>query len=206
MAINSSFPKVAEQIINYNNNVVDLLSKINKLVTSTDPSLTINITDSTGVSKQFTLPSFGFLKSEIDRLNNNLNSIYSINEAGALIQPSNGTKFKKIVTVDLNREPNDIGTLPIQSTFKTAKNWFFDGLMNPQIFVELDLSGQIEDNVRKILCRRYIPKFATSSSGSLTPLGQSALNSFNTLFRNVNTVSLEDYENWYKNTPGLVSP
>ena len=206
MAINSSFPKVAEQIINYNNNVVDLLSKINKLVTSTDPSVTINITDSTGVSKQFTLPSFGFLKSEIDRLNNNLNSIYSINEAGALIQPSNGTKFKRVVTVDLNKEPNDVSTLPIQTTFKTSKNWFFDGLMNPQIFVELDLSGQIEDNVRKILCRRYIPKFATTTSGDLTPLGQSALNSFNTTFRNKNTVSLEDYENWYGTTPGLVSP
>ena len=206
MAINSSFPKVAEQIINYNNNVVDLLSKINKLVTSTDPSLTINITDSTGVSKQFTLPSFGFLQSEITRLNNNLNSIYSINEAGALIQPSNGTKFKRVVTIDLNREPNDVSTLPIQTTFKTAKNWFFDGLMNPQIFVELDLSGQIEDNVRKIQCRRYIPKFASNADGSLTPLGQSALNSFNTLFRNINTVSLEDYENWYVKTPGLVSP
>jgi len=206
MAINSSYPKVAEQIINYNNNVVDLLSKINKLVTSTDPSVTINITDSTGVSKQFTLPSFGFLKSEIDRLNNNLNSIYSINEAGALIQPSNGTKFKRVVTVDLNKEPNDVSTLPIQTTFKTSKNWFFDGLMNPQIFVELDLSGQIEDNVRKILCRRYIPKFATTTSGDLTPLGQSALNSFNTTFRNKNTVSLEDYENWYGTTPGLVSP
>ena len=95
MAIQSSYTTVAEQVINFNNNVVGLLSNINTLVTSSEPAITVNITDQSGVARQFTLPSFGFLKSEIDRLNNNINSIYSINEAGALIQPSNGTRFRK---------------------------------------------------------------------------------------------------------------
>jgi hypothetical protein len=192
MAVQSSYHTVAEQVINFNNNVVDLLSKINQLVSSTDPSVTINVTDQSGVARQFNLPSFGFLKSEIDRLNNNINSIYSINEGGALIQPSNGTKFRKIVTVDLNREPNDIGNLNVLTTFKTQKNWFFDSLLNPQLFIELDLSGQVENNVRKILCRRYIPEFATNSSGTITPLGQSALNSFNSLFRGRNSFTIDE--------------
>ncbi|NBP57033.1 hypothetical protein EBU71_10985, partial [bacterium] len=206
MAIQSSYSKVAEQVITFNNNVVGLLSKINTLVSTTDPSVTINVTDDTGVIRQFNLPSFGFLKSEIDRLNNNINSIYSINEAGALIQPTNGTKFKKIVTVDLNREPNDVGSLATLSTFKSKKNWFFDGFLNPQIFVELDLSGQIENNVRKILCRRYIPEFQKDSVGNFTPLGQSALNDFNNLFRNRNNFTLEEYEQWHQRTPGVVNP
>jgi len=204
MAGQNSFVTVAEQVINFNNNIVDLLSKINNLVTTSDPSVTVNIADQSGVIKQFTLPSFGYLKSEIDRLNNNINSIYGINEAGALIQPSNGSKFKKVVTVDLNREPNDIGSLNQLTTFKTKKNWFFDGLLNPQIFVELDLNSQIENNVRKILCRRYIPEFAKDSSGNFTPLGQSALNSFNNLFKNKNGFTLDEYLEWHLNTPGLI--
>jgi len=206
MAVQSSYHTVAEQVINFNNNVVDLLSKINQLITTTDPSVTVNVTDQSGVARQFNLPSFGYLKAEIDRLNNNVNSIYSINDAGALIQPSNGTKFRKIVTVDLNREPNDINNLATLTTFKTQKNWFFDSLLNPELFIELDLSGQVENNVRKILCRRYIPEFAKDSSGNFTPLGQSALNSFNSLFRNKNTFTLDEYETWHQSTPGLVEP
>lgn len=206
MAIQSSYTSVAEQVINFNNNVVNLLSNINTLITSSEPAITINITDQSGVARQFSLPSFGFLKSEIDRLNNNINSIYSINDAGALIQPSNGTRFRKVVTVDLNREPNDVNNLNLLSTFVQRKNWFFDSLMNPQIFVELDLSNKIENNVRKILCRRYIPDFAKDPSGGFTPLGQAALNSFNLTFRNKNNFTFEEYVEWYRVTPGLINP
>ena len=205
MAIQSSYTTVAEQVINFNNNVVSLLSNINTLVTSSEPAITVNITDQSGIARQFTLPSFGFLKSEIDRLNNNINSIYSINDAGALIQPSNGTRFRKVVTVDLNREPNDVANLNLVTTFVQRKNWFFDGLMNPQLFIELDLSSKVENNVRKILCRRYIPDFAKNPSGSLTPLGQSAVNSFNLNFRGKNNFTIEEYLQWHRNTPGIVN-
>lgn len=206
MAIQSSYASVAEQVIIFNNNVVDLLAKINNLITTTDPAVTVNITDPSGIIRQYSLPSFGFLKAEIDRLNNNINSLYSINEAGALIQPSNGTKFRKIITVDLNREPNDISSLNTLTTFRNKKNWFFDSMLNPQIFVEIDLSNQIENNVRKVLCRRYIPEFAKDSAGNFTPVGQSALNNFNTLFRGRNNFTENDYIQWHRSTPGLLNP
>ena len=108
MADKNTFPAVASQVINFNNNLVDMLTKINQLITSSSPSVTLNLTDKSGVAKTFTLPSFGFLKSEIDRLNNNINSIYSINTTGSLIQPSSNNIFQKVVTVDLNKEPSDV--------------------------------------------------------------------------------------------------
>ena len=108
MAIQSSFHTVAEQVISFNNNLVDTLSKINQLMTSSEPSVTINITNQSGIVSQFSLPSFGYLQSEIDRLNNNINSIYNIDSSGSLIQTSASNAFQKVVTVDLNREPNDI--------------------------------------------------------------------------------------------------
>jgi hypothetical protein len=206
MALNSSYHTIAEQVINFNNNVVDLLSKITTLISGNENTVTFDITNQSGISQQYVLPSFGYLKKEIDRLNNNLNSIYSINDAGALIQPSDGTKFRKIVTVDLNREPNDLNNLNLLTNFYTRKNWFFDGLLNPELSVEIDLSGQIENNVRKVLSRRYIPEFAKDAAGNFTPLGQSALNSFNTLFRNQNSFTLDEYLNWHENTPGLIEP
>ena len=204
--VQSSFPKVADQIITYNKNIVEILSKINSLTTTTDSSVTLQVYDENGVLRNFTLPSFTSLKADIDRLNNNINSLYSIDAAGALIQTSTQNKYKKIITVDLNRDPTPIGSLGTLSTFKSSPNWFFDSLMDPMVSVELDLSGKIEDNVRKCLIRRYIIDFAKNADGSFTTLGQSALNSYNQLFRGNANVVISEFENWYTTTTGLLNP
>ena len=206
MPIQSSFATVANQITSYNKNIVDTLSKINALSTTQEPSVDIQIVDVEGVLRSYSLPSFTFLKSEIERLNNSINSLYSIDTGGALIQTSNANKFKKIITVDLNREPNSINDLGTITTFRAQKNWFFDSMLNPALFIELDLSDKIENNVRKILSRRYIVDFAQDSSGNLTNLGRSALNSYNTLFRGNSDIDIQDFENWHRTTPGVVSP
>ena len=206
MAIQTSFPKVADQVITFNKNIVEVLSKINTLVTTTDSSANIVITDENGLTKSFTLPSFNSLKADIDRLNNNINSLYSIDAAGALIQTSNTNKFKKIITVDLNREPTEISSLGSVSTFKSSPNWFFDSLLDPLLSIEFDLSDKIEDNVRKCLVRRYIVNFATDTDGNLTNLGQSALNSFNNLFKGNSNIVVTEFENWHNTTQGLLEP
>lgn len=206
MPFQSSYHTVAEQVINFNNNLIDTLSKINDLAVSTEASVTVNVTDSSGIAKQFVLPSFGFLKSEIDRLNNNINSIYNVDNTGAVIQTSSSNKYKKIVTVDLNREPNDISQLQVLNSFKSSKNWFFEGLMNPELSVEIDLSGRIENNVRKVLSRRYIVDFEKDSLGNYTTLGQSALNNFNTQFRNNSSIVLDEFTTWHSTTPGVLTP
>jgi hypothetical protein len=206
MSIQSSFPTVAEQILNFNKNIVEILSKINSLTTTTEPSVNIQITNENGVLSNMTFPSFSYLKGEIERLNNNINSLYSIDAAGAMIMTSNQNQFRKIITVDLNREPNHIQSLGNITTFQSTKNWFFDNMLNPMLWIEIDLKDKVENNVRKCLSRRYIIEFAKDQSGNLTTLGQSALNSFNTLFRNNSNINLEEFENWHRTTPGIVEP
>jgi len=206
MAIQSSFPRVADQVVNYNKNIVDILSKINSATTTSDSTVSLQITDENGVLRNFTLPSFSSLKSEIDRLNNNINSLYSIDADGAMIQTTNQNKFKKIITVDLNRDPLSLGSLGTFESFKSSPNWFFDSLMDPMISVEVDLSGKIENNVRKCQVRRFIVDFAKNVDGTLTPLGQSALNSFNDKFRNNSNIVYSEFEEWHTTTSGLIEP
>jgi hypothetical protein len=206
MAIQTSFPKVADQIITYNKNIVELLSSINSLVSTTDNSVNVQIADENGVLRTYSLPSFNSLKADIERLNNNINSLYSIDAAGSLIATDSSNKFKKIITVDLNREPNELGSLGSVSNFRTSPNWFFDSLLDPLLVVEFDLSTQIEDNVRKCLVRRYIVEFAKDVNGNLTNLGQSALNSFNDLFNGNSNIVITEFERWHSSTPGLVEP
>jgi hypothetical protein len=206
MAVQSSFPKVADQVILFNKNIVDILSKLNNLTVTNDSTVDIQIFDENGVLRTFSLPSFTSLKSEIDRLNNNINSLYSIDAGGSMIQTSSQNLFKKIITVNLNNEPTPLENLGIVNTFKSSPNWFFDSLLDPLLSVEFDLSGQITKDIRKCQVRRYIIEFARDVDGNLTPLGQSALNSFNDRFRGNTAIILSEFENWHATTPGLVEP
>lgn len=206
MAIQSSFPKVADQIINFNKNVVDILSKLDTAVRTTDASISVQIFDDEGILRNYTIPSFNNLKAEIDRLNNNINSLYNIDSTGALIETSSQNRFKKIITVDLNREPSTLDSIGSVSNFKTSPNWFFDAMLDPMVSVEFDLSGKIENNVRKCQIRRYIVEFAKDVDGNLTTLGQSALNSFNELWRGNSNIILSEFEDWHESTPGIVEP
>ena len=173
MAIQTSFPKIADQIISYNKNIIDVLAKINSIATSTEPTVTIDVVDENGGTRSFTIPTNTSLRADIERLNANINSLYSIDATGSLIQTSNDNKFKKIITVDLNREPISVSNLNSVERFKTSPNWFFDSMLDPMLNVEFDLSGKVENNVRKCLVRRYIVDFARDENGELTNLGVS---------------------------------
>lgn len=205
MAIQSSFPKVADQVMTFNKNIVDILTKLNTVATTTDPTVSVQIFDDNGVLRNYTLPTVSSLKAEIERLNSNINSLYSIDTTGSLIQTSPDT-FKKVITVDLNREPAPIANLGTVQSFKANNNWFFDSMLNPMLSVEIDLSGQIEDNVRKVMMRRYIVDFAKDVNGTITTTGQAALNSFNQLFRGNSNIAITDFESWHRTTPGVVEP
>lgn len=205
MPSQNSFNTVAEQVIMFNNNLVQTLSQINQLITTASPSVSINVTDQSGIVTQFSLPSFGFLKSEIDRLNNNINAIYNIDTSGALIQPSSSNAFQKVATVNLNVEPNDVGNLNLVNNFKSSPNSFFDGLIDPLLTVTLDLTSKIQRDVRSVLCGRYIIDFEQDAKGNFTSLGQSAINSFNTLYRNNNNILISDFTTWLTTTPGIVN-
>jgi len=206
MAIQSSFPKVADQIMSYNKNIVDILSRLNSLATTTDPTVSIEILDEKGNLRNFTIPTNNGLKADIERLNANINSLYSLDAAGAMISTSNQNRFRKIITVDLNREPLALANLSLVTNFKTSPNWFFDSLMDPMISVEFDLTDKIENNVTKCLSRRYIVDFAKDAEGNLTTNGQSALNSFDLNFKNSSTIDISEFELWHKTTPGVLEP
>lgn len=204
MPIQSSFPRVADQVLTLNKNVVDILTKINQLTTTNDSTVNVQLLDNNGTLRNFSLPTVNSLKSEIERLNNNINSLYSINTTGSLVQTSPNT-FKKVFALDLNQEPAGLNSLGPVNSFRATNNWFFDSMINPMISVEFDLVNQIEDNVRSIQVRRYIVEFEKDAIGNLTNNGQSALNSFNTIYRGNSSVSITEFETWHKTTPGVLN-
>lgn len=204
MAANNSFATVAEQIINYNNNTLNLLTQLNDLLITSDSSVSIDYIDENKILTTYDVPSWGYLQKEIQRLNNNINTLYSINENGALIQTAENV-WKKIILVDLNKEPNQISSLNQVSSFESERNHFFDGLLNPSLRINIDLTNKVEDDVRQVLVKRYIVEFERNVDGTLTNDGQVALESYNTNYRNNTNINIDDFLEWHSTTPGVLN-
>lgn len=201
----NSYHTVAEQIINFNNNVVQILQNINNLTTTNASSANITYVDSTGAPTQVNLPSFSYFQSEINRLNNNINTLYGLNNNGAIMQ-TGPNSFQRIITVDLNLEPADIKQVTVPTTFTSKRNYIFDNLLDPELLINIDLTGKIDNDVREALVRRYILQFEINPAGVLTDLGQSAVNSFNQLFNKQTNINIYDFLLWQQSTPGLLNP
>jgi hypothetical protein len=199
----STFVSVAEQIVTFNQNSIELLNGLVKVISSNANNVSINTIDSQGNITNSTLPSVGFLMSEINRLSQNLETLSSVDQRGAIIRPANNT-YKKIIVADLNREPNPINSLEVITGFNAQKNWFFDSLLNPGLFVRFDLTGKIQDNVRKIQSRRYIIKIDKDEFNVPTAAGVDAANSFNTTLKGRTDITTVELEQWINDTLGIV--
>jgi hypothetical protein len=202
MASKNSFVSLASNIETLANNSLQVLTSLNQIVSSTENEVKVTVLDANGQPQTVSLPSIGSLKADIDRLNQNLRTLSTVDQRGAIIQPSKN-EYKKVYVADINREPNPIPELASVVNFVAEKNLFFDALLNPLLKVRLDLTNKIENNVRKILSRRYIINFENDEFGVYTALGQSAIDSFNQLFKNRTDVTVDELESWLLNTPGI---
>lgn len=201
----NSFSALSEQVIKNNKNSLEVMAKLNEMITSNSSTIEVSLLDENGNPIVYHFPTVGFLKSEIDRLSSNLNTLSSLTTKGAFVQDS-ANSFKKVIISDLNREPNTLSALNKVAEFKSDKNWFFDALSNPILAIEINLNGKIEDNVRKCMVRRYITRFNQDEKGILTTLGQTGLTSFNNTFKGRSDIGLEEFETWHARTPGLENP
>lgn len=204
MAVKSSFVSTVEQIVKLNDTNVQLLTGLNEIVRSDLSEVQITVIDANDQSATISLPTVGFLKSEIDRINQNIKTLSSLDSKGAIVQPANNV-YRKIILADLNKEPNSIGDLNQIINFTTESNSFFDSLLNPILNVEINLEGKIEDNVRRVLSRRYIILFDEEVDGTLTEEAQTSVNLFNEQFKGRTDITIEELETWIQNTPGIQS-
>lgn len=194
MSHRSSFVSLAEEITAMNKNTVEIVTKLNQIVTSQDSSVSISLIDSMGNKTDYYMPTVGYLKKEIDKLNTNVKRLAGIESTTNVID---GKIVKKVYTTDINKEPYPIDELELIERFEPVNNSFFESLMNPLLAVELDISDKVNQDVNKIKARRYIVKFERNSDFSLTINGRKSYNSFKNNFENRKDITITEFNDWY---------
>lgn len=194
---NNSFVSMINDMAIMNKNSVEVLSKLNDVVTSSETSITINREDNEGNVSSFQIPTVNQLKKNIDILTQTVNSITNPTNTSYI---TDGNNTKKFVSTDLKREPVSIPSIDSVNNYNIKSNWFFESLMNPLLSVKIDLNDKITTEIGRVLSRRYIIKFEVTESGEYTDAGASSLNIFKNKFLNKNDFSINDFLSWLSDT------
>jgi hypothetical protein len=182
MAENNSISTLLPQLLRLFNNSLEGFEKVNEAITSSRESVTIDVQNEDGTIERLTIPSFGFLKNSIDRLNKNFQTLTNIGGGDSSVRLADGT-FRKLVLAKLPSEASDITALNSVNEFNVKPNWFFEELINPLLYVKFDISGQAPITTEQAIVRRYI----------LDTVSQSQINYFNSELNGRNDIDFNDF-------------
>ncbi len=185
--ISNSLSYFLEQALVLEKNSLETVSKVSDAVTSQKDTVTLTLTDPSDTTKTITysIPSFGYLKSEIERLDNTIKTISNLSSGtGSRVQLSDGS-YRKIIASKLACEAPTITKTNNITNFNFKSNWLFEDMMNPYLFANVDLSTSVSTETERVLIQRYILNCNTSSQ----------INYFNNIKNSSTNV---DYKNFLK--------
>ena len=162
MAENNSIQTMLPELLRLFNNSLESFEKVNQAITSNRESVTVNIQNQNGTNSRVTIPSFGFLKNSVDRLQTNINTITNFNDSNSSIRLPDGT-FRKLVLAKLPTEAADLTEMTSVNQFNVKPNWFFEELINPLLYVSFDITGQAPIDTERTIVKRFILDTNTQS-------------------------------------------
>lgn len=156
--IKNSLSTFLDQAMVMTNNSMEILDKLNDAVTSNEDSVTLTMTNPANPDDTITyqIPSFGYLKSEIERLEATLATMSNVNgTSGSRLRLSDGS-YRKIIASKVPSEAPTITKVNSITNFEFKSNWFFEDMLNPMLYVTWDFTNQIPEDTERVMIQRYI--------------------------------------------------
>ena len=128
MAEQNSLSTLLPELLRLFNNSLQSFEKVNQAITSNRESVTIDLQNQDGRIQKVTIPSFGFLKNSIERLDSNIDTITNLTGAGSSLRLPDGT-FRKLALSKLPTEAQDLTSINSVNQFEFKSNFFFESLI-----------------------------------------------------------------------------
>jgi hypothetical protein len=167
-------------------NMNAFLLNLNTMLESKSENVTISQTLEDGSTKEISVPSFGYLKSKIDNVNTNFETLISANDDVIGIRSANGDvrkfEMKKVSKLIQELEAVAETSVEIPTSFGVKNNWFFESFLNPLLFVSVDVQSVLTDDIDQFSVKRLI----------INSIDDDEITFFNETYLNNNTIDLDE--------------
>lgn len=151
----NSVSSLVAQFLRLQKNSIEIINGLNEVATSTNDTVQIEMLDEAGFPSNVSIPAYGYLRSQIQRLDSNIQSLAGLGDNFSTVRNPDGT-FSQIYKAEPLRDPTPLVNLQVPSTFSARDNWFFESFLSPLLYISLDVTGQIPDDADRILVKRII--------------------------------------------------
>lgn len=153
----NSFTQTVTDLTRNVNIALASMQGMNDTLTTENDTVTIEIEGTDPITGdvslyQYTMPSYQYTLEELSRISNTVNTFVSGN---GVVLLDDGT-YRQVSTIPLAKSPAPIVDVEAPSKFKQRPNWFFESFIFPQMYVEFDLKGKIDDRSDRVKVRRVI--------------------------------------------------
>lgn len=154
MNTNNSISSIIKQLLEINVNSLKTFERINEAVTTDKQSVPLEILTTDGIKTVY-VPSFGYMKRELERLDTNFKALSDLSDGSSKVRLADGT-YQRIYTGTLKSPANDITSINRPTQFTTKSNYFFEDFLNPLLTTSFNVSGQIPSDTERVLIKRII--------------------------------------------------
>jgi hypothetical protein len=156
----NSISSLVAQFLRLQKNALEIINGLNEVATSTNETVSIQILDEFGVPTNANIPSYGFMRGEIQRIDNNIRTLAGLGTNSSTVRNADGT-YSQIFKAEPLKDPAPLTNLPVPSTFQTRDNWFFESFLSPLLYINIDVTGKISDSADRIKTKRIIANTVT---------------------------------------------
>ena len=130
MYTQNSISSLVAQFLRLQKNALEIINGLNQVATSTNDNVEIQLLDEFGFPSTASIPAYGYLRAQIQRLDSNIEALSGLGNNFSTIRNPDGT-YSPIFKAEPLRDPAPMIGLPVPSTFAIKDNWFFESFLTP---------------------------------------------------------------------------
>lgn len=162
MNVKNSLSGLVQQFLQMNQNAIETFERINEAITTDKQTVDIDLLKENNAITTVSIPSFGYIKRELERLDANFKALSSMDQGTASLRLADGT-FRKLVKGKIKTAAQPLTNLNLPTQFETQSNLFFESFLSPLLKIKFNVSGQVTEETERILSRKYL--IASSEPG-----------------------------------------
>jgi hypothetical protein len=160
MYTQNSISSLVAQFLRLQKNALEIINGLNQVATSTNDNVEIQLLDEFGFPTTSSIPAYGYLRAQIQRLDSNIEALAGLGDNFSTIRNPDGT-YSPIFKSEPLKDPSPMVGLPVPSTFSIKDNWFFESFLTPLLYINVNVTGQIPDSADRVVVKRLIANTTT---------------------------------------------